>query len=260
MNPLSKSSSTHSRWSKWLAPLIVFALMLLLSLFFLIYQLSYTQQLQIHSYELQNRAMALRLASDLEQGNVGAAVNQTNNLAQDKRMTKMMLFDHQLNQIHSWPFSQRMSPPDLSAEISLWQKEHWLKQEILFKNKVKGYLYTQISFDDALFHAQKGLYFGILLSFIFTFISVLFMSRNHQFYRQFVQQLSLLMREFNPSAGTHAKAHQYYPLEMFKQDFEALLKEVKTREVHQNETMAQLEKRKAMAETIIETRLAHFNA
>ena len=253
MNPFSTSSSAHSRWSKWLAPLIVFALMLLLSLFFLIYQLNYTQRLQIQGYEMQNHAMALRLGIDLEQGNVGAAVNQTNNLAKDKRLTKMMLFDHQLNQIHSWPFSQRMSPPDLNADISLWQKEYWLKQEILFENKVKGYLYTQISFSDALFHAQKGLYFGILLSFVFTLISVFFMSRNHKFYRQFVQQLSLLMREFNPSAGTHAKAHQYYPLEMFKQDFEALLKEVKTREMYQDETMTQLEKRKAMAETIIET-------
>ncbi|MDO6524276.1 GGDEF domain-containing protein [Motilimonas sp. 1_MG-2023] len=249
----SKPSADRPHFVKWLTPLVILGLMLLLSLFFSIYQLNYNKTLQIQNYQFQNNAMAQRLSVDLEQGNVGNAVNQTNNLVQDKRITKMVIFDQQLNQIHSWPFSQKTPPPNLNQDTSLLQKDYWLKQDIVFNGRIKGYLYTQISFEDALFHAQKSLYFGFVLSLLFTFLSMFFISCHQRFYRQFVQQLAFLMREFKPNAGTHPKAHKYYPLEMFQQDFEALLQEVKTREMYQNETVAQLEKRKAFAETIIET-------
>lgn len=253
MSNKNGASREFNLTAKWSAPLVVFALMLSLSGFFTFYQLQYNQSFQLDTYNNQYEAVARRLGELLEQEKLAEVVTLTNNLANDKRIVKMVIFDHKFNQIHSWPFSQKTAPPSLATNLTLWTSEYWLKEEVVFEDKIKGYIYTQISFNAILLQAQKSIYFGFALSVLFSLISLLFMSRPHKHFRRFILELAVLMREFNPKSTPHTKAQKHYTLGMFKADFEALLHDIKAKEKYQTETMAQLEKRKIFAETIIET-------
>ncbi|MFO6423733.1 diguanylate cyclase domain-containing protein [Motilimonas sp. KMU-193] len=253
MGNLNNANREPNLTSKWLPPLAVFVFMLCLSSFFTLYQLQYNQSFQLQTYNNQGQAVARRLGELLSQEKLSDVVSLTNHLANDKRIVKMVIFDHQLNQIHSWPFSQRTTPPSLADKLTPWTSDYWIKQEIRLEDTVKGYIYTQISFNTLLLHAQKSIYVGVALSVLFSLICLWIIRRPYKHFRQFILGLASLMRDFNPKSTPHTKAQKHYTLALFKADFDALLQSIKAKEKYQDETMAQLEKRKVFAETIIET-------